>query len=536
MSQWSIGQSLLRSVATAKRLRVQDSEEEDGSSAFVRLRKRDPCIVALHPHGRYPMNLFPWLASRSDLFGNLVVAQSSLGKYVPTVGLVTMVCSVVDVTRAAIMTALEKRKHVALFPGGAREMVLCQPFSKTIPLVKHEGFLRLAYNAEGRRPEVVPCFLFGMHDAYQNPLARLDASLFNRTGINLPLWLPTRAAASTGDKVMVFGSAVDPYSYSSEEAFTAAYWASLEKAFESNKSRFPLYVSRSIQWVEVSESKKKLKKEVKGVAGHKMVANVSLVFTCLILVAAALSGFFWRMSTYEQFTSGHAPALAAHIVSTIVWTFTSANLTIKGYHRYHRKIGWVATLANIGMSGSAYHLSVASFCDVLRQHSGVAEPLSGHLRVANTAFHAFSNMQIAGVAPLFISLSITAVRYKDRQTHQRFMAMGHILIGVNFLPRVWMVAFRLLLPFLGNDTNFSLACLFQWYTQLSAIRQSKTLRRPLVVSNAVVALSSVSLLVLEHQLDFPNLSSVVGPTFALIAGAAMYILMLRENDPLKKAE
>jgi hypothetical protein len=55
----------------------------------------------------------------------------------------------------------------------------------------------------------VPCFLFGMHDAYCNPLGRIDEAIFNRTGMNLPLWVPTRAA-STCDNLMAFGEAVDP--------------------------------------------------------------------------------------------------------------------------------------------------------------------------------------------------------------------------------------------------------------------------------------------------------------------------------------
>ena len=55
----------------------------------------------------------------------------------------------------------------------------------------------------------VPCFLFGMHDAYCNPLGRIDEAIFNRTGMNLPLWVPTRAA-STCDNCMAFGGAVDP--------------------------------------------------------------------------------------------------------------------------------------------------------------------------------------------------------------------------------------------------------------------------------------------------------------------------------------
>eukprot|EP00966_Prymnesium_polylepis_P269887 6234896-Prymnesium_polylepis.1 len=138
-------------------------------------------------------------------------------------------------------------------------------------------------------------------------------------------------------------------------------------------------------------------------------------------------------------------------------------------------------------------------------------------------------MQVAAMAPLFISLAITAVRFKNRQTHQRFMAMGHILIGVNFLPRVWMIGLRLILPFLANDTNFSIACLFAWYNQINAIQRLTALRLPLATANVIVAASSVGLLVLEYELGFPHISSLAGPVFSLVAGNMIYLRMIHKD-------
>ena len=239
---------LLRSVATAKGLRMC------GGKHLKQMER--PCIIALHPHGRYPMNLFPWFAKHFDVFDKVSVAQSSLGKFVPTVGYVTMCCQVIDVARHAIIRELaQKGRHVALFPGGAREMVHANKSpNNAIVLVRHSGFLRLAHAFDGSRPAVIPCFLFDERDAYFNPLAHADAILFKATGVNIPCWWPSPQSAKTANNVMVLGGGVSPEDYETLDEFCTAYFTALEDLFEFHKKKIPRYANLNIEWIETPRS------------------------------------------------------------------------------------------------------------------------------------------------------------------------------------------------------------------------------------------------------------------------------------------
>ena len=407
------GVAALLAVATSKKLAV--SHPHDSLDAA-----KTPCIYGFHPHGRYPMLIFPWLESRPDLFGKLSLAQSSLGKYVPTVGFVTSLCCVIDVARGAILKTLDQGRHVGLFPGGAREMVCCEPFSSSIPLVKHDGFLRLARAraSKGEPTNVVPCFLFGLHDSYRNPLARLDALLFNATGVNLPLWMPT--SANGGPFWMVCGAAIDPLEFSSNQDFADAYYTSLEALFDAHKGQLPAYAARSIEFVEV-QHRSAHNEGSRDVWPHILATGVCLGFILVFSAAALLTHGLVRFSTLDLFERPSWPALAAHIVGTVGWTLASANLTIKGYHRWHRVVGYVGVAACVLMSGSAYHLSL--------------EGCIGRARFEHSTFHAFSNMQIAGIVPLLLGYAIGAAKAGKHQEHQRYMANAHLLVVANFLPR-----------------------------------------------------------------------------------------------------
>ena len=528
MSRWQWSEDLLRSVAATKSLCVHDgvkhnSPRQRNQPAISALVGTRPCLVALHPHGRYPMNIFPWLASRPDLFGKLVVAQSSIGKFVPTVGFVTMLCRVIEVTRKEICRALAQGQHVALFPGGAREMVLCQPFDEVIPLVKRVGFLRIAYAANGPQPLVIPCFLFGMHDAFFNPLSGLDALLFKWTGANLPLWLPTRSASSITSKAMAFGTPLDPAGYTTQEAFIEAYYTSVQQLFEVHKQRYPEYASRTIRWIEEPCRKPR-------VGTHIFITVLAFLLVMLSICAYAFSGVFWRTSTLEPFVSLEL-VLPVHLVASLSWTLTAGYLTVNGYNgRIHKCIGYVAALANIVMSASAYHLSVSGLRNVLIKvitpvadaEPGLLACLAPRLRIANAIWHAWGNMQVAGIVLALLSVAMVAIWHKDKRAHQQYMEGLHVFIGLSFVPRITAWGCRAVFPFLAGDTNFSIAMVLQVWMQVKAIQSSKK-KKTLALMNKLLAITSISMLATEYLLQFPLVTGLIAPLVALTVGTLGYV-------------
>ena len=487
-----LGAAALRLVAKKKKLCVSHTQPPPDAT-------QTPCIYGFHPHGRYPMLIFPWLENHPE-FHQLKVAQSSLGKAVPTVGYVTALTGrVVDATRRAITKTLEDAWHVGVFPGGAREMVLCEPYARSIPLVKHAGFLRLARQrvTDGQPTKVVPVFIFGMHDSYHNPLARLDAALFDLTGVNLPLWLPT--AACGGPYWMVCGAALDPLDFSTEESLVDAYYEAVFGLFNAHKSSMPAYVDRTIEFIEVDKSQRAMR--TRDIAGHVFATRIAIGFTILFGAIFALTRVLLGFSTLERFAPPKWPALLVHVVSTIGWALSSGNVTIKGFHRNHRLIGRIAVACCLLMSGSAFHLSLTGSLDggVL-----IGAELPG-LTAFHAAFHAFSNMQVAGIVPLLLGYAIAAAMAGDGQEHQRYMAMTHVLVAANFLPRVSSAAFRFFFPMLSHAANFSIACALQWRMQLSAIAASR-LRYQLGCANAfVAALSMFILVIVDTQAPTPAL-------------------------------
>ena len=155
---------------------------------------------------------------------------------------------------------------------------------------------------------------------------------------------------------------------------------------------------------------------------HVFATRLALGFTLLFGVAAALGGGrLLRFSTLESFERPSWPALAAHVVGTVGWALTSANLTIRGFHRWHRAIGYAAFGCCVLMSCSAYHLSLQGCVGVGLLH--------------HATFHAFSNMQVAGILPLLLGFAIGAASAGEHKEHQRHMASAHVLVAANFLPR-----------------------------------------------------------------------------------------------------
>ena len=110
-TKWWI--STMLQVAKTKGFRVQDDAQ---------LPQDKPCILGIHPHGKYPMSIFSSFETRPEIFADFVMAQSSLGKYIPSVGWIAMFFGrAIDATKDSISNAIASGKRVGLMPGGARE-------------------------------------------------------------------------------------------------------------------------------------------------------------------------------------------------------------------------------------------------------------------------------------------------------------------------------------------------------------------------------------------------------------------------------
>ena len=128
---------LLQIVGNVKSLRVEPHPKAEDALAHPRT-----CLVGMHSHGHCPLIILPWMASRPDLFSNLALAQSSRGKFVPSIGLPTTLssCKTIDVTKKDITTNIQEGHYIALFPGGSRGMIECNP---DICIIRHSNVIRL---------------------------------------------------------------------------------------------------------------------------------------------------------------------------------------------------------------------------------------------------------------------------------------------------------------------------------------------------------------------------------------------------------
>mmetsp|Transcript_59669 Transcript_59669/g.168125 ORF Transcript_59669/g.168125 Transcript_59669/m.168125 type:complete len:692 (+) Transcript_59669:32-2107(+) len=496
-SRWA---RALQSIARAKKLRVV---APDGGLP-------DSCIIGLHPHGRYPIDVFPWLASRPDVFGDAVVAHSPFDKFVPSLGCITALSDAIDATQDDIRAAIEAGRQVALFPGGAGEMALCTPFEGTLPLVRHTGFLRVARaqgserNARGLAgPMVVPCFVFGMHDEFCHLLPRLDRLLFQWIGVRLPLWWPS-GSRGRNDKLMVLGEPLDPTAYDSDAELTAAYCGRVLELFEKHKTSVPGYAQRRIEWLDVAE-------EERSVDIHVKVTLLKVGFPLCIVAYYAASGRLFKASTAEAFPEARAGVVAMHIFTSFMWAIASGVLTIRGKFRYHKYVGYAAVLSLCCLSGSGWYLGAAQINDARLS----ADPwISAH-----TLFHALTNWLFAGIAPIYVGYALAAARVRDYTTHRIFMGAIHIDLGFAFLPRVTSTFFRWLFPFLSSHANYTIAALLHIPTQVSVILASRQWRALVAMYLHIVALVLL-LMVAQWHYDSPAAISLAG---LLLSGGSGYL-------------
>ena len=367
------------------------------------------------------------------------MAQSSIGKFVPTVGYTTMLAGrVIDATLKEITKSLKEGKHVGIIPGGAREMTLCSPGEAVISLVPHTGFLRVVWEefqqGEGScSSSVVPAFVFGMHDSYWTPFSGIDRALYEATGLNIPLWLPTwDTILGEGTCLVVRKNPLYPRNYPNLDDFVAGYFDVLEELFYEHRSLFPAYKNRELSFVFKPSTTRAHSR--RNVDRSKMVTYLKTAFLLLFIWIFLSQDRLTKFSTGESFSSLEIQ-LIIHISATLTWTLASGNLTIMGFHRYHREIGYTALLSMIVVSGTAVHLVIQNFQTSIMEHLGFVSTF-------HVIFHSVSNLHIAIIVPVFLGHGLSAARCKDSKTHSNIMSAAHFLVAVNILPRVFAVVLR----------------------------------------------------------------------------------------------
>ncbi|GMH56442.1 hypothetical protein TrRE_jg952 [Triparma retinervis] len=484
-------------IAKDKNIQILVPPPLEQSRDAVSMADHIPRVYGLHPHNKYPMNIFPGILSSTDKLPNLKVAQSSLGKWVPTVGWTTWFAgNVVDVTKKAIERELLKHNDIALFPGGAREMIVCEPDSDNICMVKHAGFLRLA-RANGAI--VVPTFWFGMNDSHVSIFGKFDSTMYKKTGASIPLWLPNLRYSADSGVIGVVGPDIDTHEFTSDLDLEMFYFDILEELFEKYKVSVggKRYANRTLKWVEhkpkskaqerkppttkesAGEVTKQLKadkaKKVKALSS-KIAGMVGPIFISLVLGTYLVTrGTWWSFSTWEAYEKVEESSAASdklsflyiHLTSCAVWAVLSFILITTPFRkisRWHRKVGTVAVIASLVMSWSAVSLS----CQSLLEHKG-------SWNVVNKGFHAICNFQIAYITVYLVAYGVSSIfLYKKRAEHSKVMVILFMNLAVALVPRFSAAFFRWLgAAFWSNDTSFSLACLTQIVWQVGQIIASK---------------------------------------------------------------
>lgn len=518
------------SLAKTKQYRVQEN---------AKLPQDRPCILGIHPHGKYPMSIFPSFETRPDLFTNFVMAQSSIGKFVPPVGWTAILYGrTIDATKDCISNAIMSGKHVGLMPGGAQEMVHCKPFSKTIWLVKHSGFLKLTFDLSKNNNEgvtdggngntpcvVVPSYVFGLHDSFKNPLSRIDGMLYNSTGMNIPLWLPNMEGVNRGT-YMVIGKPIDPCNFANVDDFIHAYYSSLEGLFEANKGGFPGYKDRQLEWVSYKTGGSGKEQNF-----FRMCFIFTLGFVAIFAWSYVLHGKLYRFSTLEIFEPHNKPTLFVHITACLLWISVSTNLLIYGSDlRGHQVIGYFASFCSVVMCGTAYHLAVTKWIDALEEFNSRNATNCFDTRVVHIAFHCFCNVYTLFLIQMEIGFAIAAARARDRKRHKRYMKIAQRSLILNLIPRVLVQCFQWLFPYSWLDdgiTRFTAACIFFWRMQTLSTSKCSNMETRRVVQTFEFSnpLFSVTVLALQWSLDFCTMPtfSILSPIAASCTGAAFYI-------------
>jgi hypothetical protein len=165
-----------------------------------------------------------------------------------------------------------------------------------------------------------------------------------------------------------------------------------------------------------------------------------------VLVWLVLKGRATQFSTSSIFPSERHATLTAHLWASLVWSVSSVCNIFLGFSKNHRMVGYVGFFSAIFMAHTATLLSLSSLS-------------SPHL-----VFHALCNLQVAFVTVYLLSAGVSCTVHGN-SGHGWYMRTAHVVLGMNFVPRLTAGVFRWYLG-LGGETAFSVACAVQlgWQT------------------------------------------------------------------------
>ena len=235
---FSFGETVLSAIAKAKNLHVRRKG--------IPAKKIKSALYGLHPHGRFPLDIYPYFASDVDLH-SVKIASASEGKYFPTIACgMSLYGKTLDANKSVLIKELERNSHIAIFPGGAKEMHECNTYGNEIFIVQHNGFLRLA---RATNSQVIPCFLFGMNESYFSPFQKFQRSLYKNTKVSLPIWFPAALFPQKGEGGMVVGSSIETSVFKSDEELIEHYWQQLQNLFDEYKGYYKGYQTKTLNMV-----------------------------------------------------------------------------------------------------------------------------------------------------------------------------------------------------------------------------------------------------------------------------------------------
>jgi len=266
----------------------------------------------------------------------------------------------------------------------------------------------------------------------------------------------------------LFSSQIDPHNFASVEELADEYFKSLNTLYESKKASFggSEYTSVVLDFVEVDGGgKHNGKAKKRSVFSHVAIAKFSIPFSALVLGFLLLRGHATQFSTSSTFPLSRHSLLILHLTSSLVWSFASILNIKRGYITSHRTLGYIGYASAISMSYSACRLSLLS------------------LSTPHLMFHSLCNLQVALVTVYLLTAGVAAAVGKTG-LHGWYARTAHLVLGVNFLPRVMALVFRWYLG-MNGETAFSSACTVQvaWQTRQISKAQRGEKKKAIVDAN-----------------------------------------------------
>lgn len=318
---------------------------------------------------------------------------------------------------------------------------------------------------------MTPTFIFGLNDSYKSLFPSIDRKMYKAVPFCFPWFIPNWSKASA-PLHMIVGPPIDTCAFDTDEELALEYFDCLETLFESNKRLHPGYENRLLDFVAVPK-KTVIDHSRVDVTPHVLATGAKSFFIVVFLVYKVVFGQWHKFSNfgnYEPIATMRAllwHPLMWHAMSSLLWAVFSGFLTIQGFdgwfRKYHRGVGKVAVLFNALMSGSGIMVVL----------NGLATKTLavGEIETYHVLWHAFCNVQISCLVTYQLWHAILYARKKRKVEHQRLMAIIHLTIFSNFLPRVTSRLTYCCIPVSG-DMAFSIACLVQWMYHLSQVMKS----------------------------------------------------------------